>query len=80
MMNLGDYGTKGLPRKRLRVAQLMGKGGLFPAILLISVLAALPSFAQINQGEILGTVTDTSGAVIPNATVVITHTQTNRTC
>lgn len=77
MMNLNDHMPKGLPLKRLRVAQLMGKDVLFPAILVISLLAALPSFAQINQGEILGTVADTSGAVIPNATVVITNTHTN---
>jgi len=59
------------------VAQLMGKCVWFPAILVISLLTALPSFAQINQSEILGTVRDTSGAVIPSATVTITNTQTN---
>jgi hypothetical protein len=76
-MNLGDYISRGLPLQRLAVARLMGKGVWFPAILVISLLTALPSFAQINQSEILGTVSDTSGAVIPNATVTITNTQTN---
>ena len=33
-------------------------------------------FAQGNTGSILGTVTDESGAVVPNAKVAITNTQT----
>jgi hypothetical protein len=32
--------------------------------------------AQNTTGDVLGTVTDSSGAVIPGATVIITHTQT----
>jgi hypothetical protein len=76
-MYLGECVPRGLRLKRLSLAQLLGKGSLFPAILLMSLLAALPSFAQVNQGEILGTITDTSGGVIPNATVTITNTLTN---
>src|ERR1017187_2699631 len=76
-MNLGDYISRGLPLQRLAVARLMGKGVWFPAILVISLLTALPSFAQINRSEILGSVRDTSGGVIPNAIVAITNTQTN---
>ena len=44
------------------------------------LLLVLPTlFAQVNTGRILGTVRDQSGAVIPNATVVITEVQTNTT-
>lgn len=75
-MNPRDYLAKRLPGY-LTLAQLVGKGAWLPAILAIILLTAFPSFAQINQGEILGTVSDTSGAVIPNAAVVITNIQTN---
>ncbi len=39
-------------------------------------LAAVPSFAQIDTGAILGTVRDASGGVLPGATVTLTHKQT----
>lgn len=76
-MNLGDYLPEGIQLKRLKVAQLTREGVWFSAILLTFLLATLPTFSQVNQGEILGTITDTSGAVIPNAAVAITNTQTN---
>ena len=48
------------------------------ALLLFS--AAMPSSAQnAAAGTITGTVTDTTGAVVPNATVLITDTDTNVT-
>ncbi len=34
------------------------------------------AFAQIDQGTITGTVTDQSGAIVPSALIVVTHTQT----
>ena len=37
-----------------------------------------PVLAQSATGQILGTVTDSTGAVIPNATVTITNTATNQ--
>jgi outer membrane receptor for ferrienterochelin and colicin len=42
--------------------------GLFLSVFLL----ALPAFSQSSKGSIGGTVTDTSGAVVPGATVVIT--------
>ncbi len=44
---------------------------------LILALLALNTFAQRGRGTILGTVTDSTGAVIPAATVTITNTATN---
>src|ERR1041384_7598523 len=38
---------------------------------------ARPCFGQAIQGTILGTVTDPKGAVVPNATVVITNRDTS---
>lgn len=48
---------------------------LYAALLLVA--AALP--AQESRGSVSGRVTDTSGAVIPNAKVSVTNTQTNET-
>lgn len=49
-------------------------------ILLLSMLLfATAAFAQRGRGTILGSVTDTSGAVVPGAVVTITNTATNVT-
>ncbi|PYR62747.1 MAG: hypothetical protein DMF91_05655 [Acidobacteria bacterium] len=48
-------------------------------MVLVPVLAASSAFGQAVTGTILGTVTDTTGAVIPGATVTLTHTATGRT-
>ncbi len=50
----------------------------FSAALLISTLAFIPTtFAQVEAGQIAGTVTDQSGAVVPNASVAATNLATN---
>ncbi len=41
------------------------------------LFCGLPQVARAQQGTILGTVTDQSGGVVPNATVTITNTETN---
>src|SRR5438270_9589798 len=46
-------------------------GGFLPA--------TAPLYAQVDQGSVTGTVTDTSGAVIPNATVTLTDNGTGLT-
>lgn len=38
---------------------------------------ALPVWAQNNTGIISGRVTDSSGAVVPNAQITVTQTETN---
>jgi hypothetical protein len=50
-------------------------GVLFAALM----LSQLPSFAQNASGSISGTVTDATGAVVPNAKVVLTDEATNTT-
>ena len=46
-------------------------------IALCVFMAANLAFAQVNTADILGTVTDAGGAVIPNVKVTVTNTATN---
>ena len=51
-----------------------------PAVLLtLLILFTTVAFGQLTTADILGTVTDTTGAVIPNATVTLTNLGTNLT-
>ncbi|MGB6974056.1 MAG: carboxypeptidase regulatory-like domain-containing protein [Terracidiphilus sp.] len=56
-------------------------GKILRNVLCLAVLAAVPGalFAQVTTATALGTVYDTTGAVIPDATVVFTQTATNFT-
>jgi outer membrane receptor protein involved in Fe transport len=56
-------------------AKTWGSIGLVLCALLV---ASTPAGAQSATGLIIGTVTDTSGAVIPKAEVTITHMETSR--
>ena len=54
------------------------RSGLFYWAVLFLALAGLPSRSFAQTATILGTVTDPSGAVIPNVSVEITNTDTGR--
>lgn len=45
-------------------------------LMMLCVLCVLPACAQMDQGTITGTVTDTTGAVVPGAEVTLTSTDT----
>ena len=46
-------------------------------VLLLTIVACHTAFGQTVFGRISGTVTDSSGAVVPNATVTIHNNATN---
>src|SRR6516162_6579699 len=48
----------------------------FRVVTLLLLLAGLPRFAAAQEATLVGTVTDPSGAVIPNVTITITNTDT----
>jgi hypothetical protein len=58
----------------MKIARVRSKMNamLVPAVSLVLLLTALPVFAQLNLGQISGTLTDSSGSVVPNATVTVT--------
>jgi len=47
-------------------------------LLLASLILCLPTYSQTDTGSIVGTVTDKSGASLPNAMVTVTNVGTNR--
>jgi len=46
------------------------------AIIALAIFAVWPTYAQMTSGDLVGTVRDPSGAVLPKATVVITNEDT----
>jgi Carboxypeptidase regulatory-like domain len=48
-----------------------------PWVLTVLILTVMPAFAQRDTASVVGTVRDASGALVPNATVTITNTDTN---
>ena len=52
---------------------------LVAGFFILGMLMGSPLFAQVDMGSILGTVLDSSGAVIPNAKVSLTNQSTNLT-
>jgi Carboxypeptidase regulatory-like domain len=53
----------------------------FLAVLLIVVAGSIqaPAYGQVLYGSLVGTVTDPSGGVVPNATVSVVDTQNGQT-
>ena len=65
-------------RNRIRVTSKAGTlGWLVAAGAFLALAVTLPATAQITRGSISGLVVDSSGAVVPAATVTITETDTN---
>jgi len=58
-----------LQRSRLRAVQRV-------AWAIVSLLIALPAWAQIDRGQVAGFVTDQQGAVVPGAAVTLVNTAT----
>src|SRR5262249_27228155 len=66
----------------LQFCKFSGREGMAPKtiaalLLCLLVLAAIPAGAQQVSGSIAGTVIDSSGAAIPNATIIIKNTEQN---
>ncbi len=65
-----------LSRFSLKIQPLLRKAAQLAALSLILFMSAFVASAQ--EGTIVGTVTDASGAVVPNAKVTITNTDQNQ--
>jgi hypothetical protein len=50
---------------------------VFAVIVCVCLLASISAIAQVTTADVLGTVTDASGAVVPNSKVTITNIATN---
>lgn len=50
--------------------------GYATVMMALIVACAIPAFAQLDRGSIVGTVRDSSGALIPNASIAVTNTAT----
>lgn len=74
--HLDLFREAGMRRELSTAAGFMLQG----VLLLIGIFGLrLLSYGQVNSGTILGTVKDQSGAVVPNATVILTNQGTNAT-
>src|SRR5215831_17661631 len=60
-------------------AHLFGRFSVSHVVVLALLLVGVTFLASAQEGTIVGTVTDPSGAAIPNVTVTITHVDTGRT-
>src|SRR5260370_40149644 len=49
------------------------------AVLILAILSSAPSGAQVTGATLSGTITDSSGGVLPNSQVVITNVATGVT-
>jgi hypothetical protein len=59
------------PIRRIRVSTLI-------ALLVLTLLTSLTAFGQERSGELNGVVTDSTGAVVPGATVTLTNRASSR--
>src|SRR5205807_5241887 len=68
--------NKCVPAKPLRQLR---SGLMIAGSLCMFLVSALPSQAQLTTADVIGSVTDGSGAVVPNAHVVIVNLGTHET-
>jgi hypothetical protein len=69
--------TKGEVMRDLKKIQFSSWIWVLALAVLFSVTGSKQVWAQQSTGEVLGTVTDPTGAVVPNATATLTNTDTN---
>jgi outer membrane receptor protein involved in Fe transport len=62
--------------QEMNMHTIFSKARLFGLLALMIALVTLPAMAQRADGTLRGTVTDTQGAVVPNAKVTATNTST----
>src|SRR5260221_13476094 len=55
---------------------LKTKSTLSAAVLMLALAGPTKAFAQAVSATLIGTVTDSCGATVPNATITVTETQT----
>jgi Carboxypeptidase regulatory-like domain len=73
-----NYDSKTQMNRIGQCGRRISRGWSKPAYLLaLLVLFTSAAFAQLTTADILGTVTDATGAVVPNATIVLTNVGTN---
>ena len=60
-----------------RCTQMWSKVAFVAILVVVAVLCVTPASSQTFYGSIVGTVTDSTGAVVPGATVTITNLGTN---
>src|SRR5690242_462028 len=72
-----SFGSR-MPMRQSREGEFMRSYKIFAAVLLALSMALLaaPVLAQSDRGSVTGSVTDPSGAVIPNAKVTATNLDT----
>jgi hypothetical protein len=63
--------------RRENLMRAIEKFSLFAMSLILCFALATASFGQAVYGSIFGTVTDTSGGIVPGATLTITNINTN---
>src|SRR6516164_3084358 len=60
--------------RRIPLAQLKTVGYVTLTFLILLLVQGRYAFAQVDTGSITGTITDSSGAVVPDADVTLTNT------
>lgn len=64
---------------KLKLVRVRWLRGLLLVAALCGVFTSLPSYAQLTTADVVGTVTDSSGAIIPDAKVTLTNNGTSVT-